>query len=118
MIPLRLVVDTNIVVSAALKPEGLQRIVFLLAITKPARLYVSAANDPRRRAAQTVCFEVLTALKPQLIIPMHFFNQYALARFLDRARAQWDVAQAEIPSVVVSKATLPTRPQVLVLPGH
>ena len=62
--------------------------------------------------------EVLSALKPQLIIPMHFFNQYALARFLDRARAQWDVAQAEIPSVVVSKATLPTRPQVLVLPGH
>jgi len=43
MIPLRLVVDTNIVVSAALKPEGLQRTVILLAITKPARLYVSTA---------------------------------------------------------------------------
>jgi uncharacterized protein len=41
MIPLRLVVDTNIVVSAALKPDGLQRTVLLLAITKPARLYVS-----------------------------------------------------------------------------
>jgi uncharacterized protein len=43
MLPLRLVLDTNIVVSAALKPEGLQRTVFLLAITKPARLYVSQA---------------------------------------------------------------------------
>lgn len=41
MLPLRLVLDTNIVVSAALKPEGLQRTIFLLAITKPARLYVS-----------------------------------------------------------------------------
>jgi putative PIN family toxin of toxin-antitoxin system len=41
MIPLRLVLDTNVVVSAALKPEGLQRTVFLLAITKPARWYVS-----------------------------------------------------------------------------
>jgi uncharacterized protein len=41
MIPLRLVVDTNIVVSAALKPDGLQRTVVLLAITKPARFYVS-----------------------------------------------------------------------------
>jgi uncharacterized protein len=41
MIPLRLVIDTNIVVSAALKPHGLQRTVFILAITKPARLYVS-----------------------------------------------------------------------------
>ena len=42
MLSLRLVLDTNIVVSAALKPEGLQRTVLLLAITKPARLYVSA----------------------------------------------------------------------------
>jgi putative PIN family toxin of toxin-antitoxin system len=41
MIPLRLVIDTNVVVSAVLKPEGLQRTVFLLATTKPARWYVS-----------------------------------------------------------------------------
>jgi putative PIN family toxin of toxin-antitoxin system len=41
MIPLRLVIDTNVVVSAALKPEGLQRTVVLLAMTKPARWYVS-----------------------------------------------------------------------------
>jgi len=43
MIPLRLVIDTNIIVSAALKPDGLQRTVLLLAVTKPARLYVSKA---------------------------------------------------------------------------
>ena len=43
MIALRLVIDTKIVVSAALKPDGLQRTVLLLAITKPARLYVSEA---------------------------------------------------------------------------
>lgn len=43
MIPLRLVLDTNIVVSAALKPEGLQRTVLLLELTKPARLYVTDA---------------------------------------------------------------------------
>jgi putative PIN family toxin of toxin-antitoxin system len=42
MLPLRLVLDTNILVSAALNPDGLQRTVLLLAITKPARLYVSA----------------------------------------------------------------------------
>jgi uncharacterized protein len=41
MLPLRLVLDTNIVISAALKPDGLERAVFLAAITKPARLYVS-----------------------------------------------------------------------------
>jgi putative PIN family toxin of toxin-antitoxin system len=43
MIPLRLVIDTNVVVSAALKPEGLQRTVVLLALTRPARWYVSDA---------------------------------------------------------------------------
>jgi len=43
MIALRLVLDTNIVVSAALKPDGLQRTVLLLAISKPARLYVNEA---------------------------------------------------------------------------
>jgi len=43
MIPLQLVIDTNIVVSAALNPDGLQRTILLLAITKPARLYVSEA---------------------------------------------------------------------------
>ncbi|MGB7729672.1 MAG: putative toxin-antitoxin system toxin component, PIN family [Candidatus Acidiferrum sp.] len=41
MLSLRLVIDTNVLVSAALKPAGLQRTVLLVAITKPARLYVS-----------------------------------------------------------------------------
>ena len=43
MIPLRLVVDTNVVVSDALKPDGLQRTVVLLALTEPARWYVADA---------------------------------------------------------------------------
>ncbi len=43
MIPLRLVIDTNVVVSAALKPEGLQRTVVLLALAKPVRWFVSDA---------------------------------------------------------------------------
>jgi L-ascorbate metabolism protein UlaG (beta-lactamase superfamily) len=62
--------------------------------------------------------EVLTALKAPLIIPMHYYGQYILDRFLDRARALWDVETAEIPSVVVSKATLPAAAKVLVLPGR
>jgi putative PIN family toxin of toxin-antitoxin system len=41
MFPLRLVIDTNVLVSAVLKPDGLQRTTFLLAITRPGRLYVS-----------------------------------------------------------------------------
>ena len=41
MLSLRLVIDTNVLISAAIKPAGLQRTVLLLAITRPARLYVS-----------------------------------------------------------------------------
>jgi putative PIN family toxin of toxin-antitoxin system len=41
MLPLRLVIDTNVLVSAALKPEGLQRTALVLAVTRPARFYVS-----------------------------------------------------------------------------
>jgi putative PIN family toxin of toxin-antitoxin system len=41
MLALRLVIDTNVLVSAALKADSLQRTTFLLAITKPGRWYVS-----------------------------------------------------------------------------
>jgi L-ascorbate metabolism protein UlaG (beta-lactamase superfamily) len=62
--------------------------------------------------------EVLHALKAPLMIPMHYFSAYTLDRFLDRVRQEWDVQIAEVPSVVVSKASLPKKPEVLVLPGH
>jgi L-ascorbate metabolism protein UlaG (beta-lactamase superfamily) len=62
--------------------------------------------------------DVLAALKAPLIIPMHYYNEFILGRFLDRARKLWDVETAEIPSVVVSKASLPVAAKVLVLPGR
>lgn len=50
MVPLRLVIDTNVVISAALRPDGLHRTVVLLAISKPARWYVSEAIMAEYRA--------------------------------------------------------------------
>lgn len=41
MIALRIVVDTNVLVSAALEFEGLPRTALTIALTRPARLYVS-----------------------------------------------------------------------------
>lgn len=41
MLALRLVLDTNICVSAALKPASLPRTVLVLALARPARLYLS-----------------------------------------------------------------------------
>lgn len=66
MIPLRLVIDTNVVVSAALKPEGLQRTMVLLAMTKPARWYVS---DP------IVSEYALVLARPELKIRRHLRQQ-------------------------------------------
>jgi L-ascorbate metabolism protein UlaG (beta-lactamase superfamily) len=62
--------------------------------------------------------EVLHALKPPLMIPMHFFSAYTLDRFLQRVRQDWDVELEQVPSLVVSKTTLPAKPKVIVLPGH
>ena len=62
--------------------------------------------------------EVLTALRAPLMIPMHFFSTYTLARFTERISKDWDVERADVPSVVVSKHTLPAKPKLLVLPGR
>jgi putative PIN family toxin of toxin-antitoxin system len=60
MLPLRLVLDTNTVVSAALKPDGLPRTVLVLALTKPARLYLT----------QPILEEYAEVLKrPELKVP-------------------------------------------------
>jgi L-ascorbate metabolism protein UlaG (beta-lactamase superfamily) len=62
--------------------------------------------------------EVLHALKARVMIPMHFFSSYALDRFLERVRQSWTVETSEIPSLIVSKASLPASQKVVVLPGH
>jgi uncharacterized protein len=68
MIPLRLVMDTNILVSAALKPDGLQRTVLVLALTKPARLYVTEAILAEYRAVLARPeFKVRSGLRQQLL---------------------------------------------------
>ncbi len=61
--------------------------------------------------------EVLKSLKAPLVIPMHYFSSFTLSRFLDVARPDYEVKIATEPTVVLSRATLPSKPQILVLPG-
>jgi hypothetical protein len=49
---------------------------------------------------------------------MHYFSSYTLNRFLDRVRQEWEVEIAPLPSMLVSKTSLPEKPKVVVLPGH
>jgi uncharacterized protein len=68
MLSLRLVLDTNIVVSAALKPDGLQRTVLLLAMMRPARLYVSAfILSEYRSVLSRAEFKIRKGLRQQLL---------------------------------------------------
>jgi putative PIN family toxin of toxin-antitoxin system len=68
MIPLRLVLDTNIVVSAALKPDGLQRTVLLLATTKPSTLFVTGTIlDEYRDVLSRPETKIRTGLRNQLL---------------------------------------------------
>lgn len=61
--------------------------------------------------------EVLKSLKARIMIPMHYFSPFTLGRFLDQVRNDFEVVTQELPTVVVSRATLPKQQQVLVLPG-
>jgi L-ascorbate metabolism protein UlaG (beta-lactamase superfamily) len=61
--------------------------------------------------------EVLTSLKAPLMVPMHYFSAHTLQRFLGRVGEKFGVEFHDTPSVVISKATLPTTPKFLVLPG-
>jgi uncharacterized protein len=72
MIPLRLVIDTNVVVSAVLKPEGLQRTVLLLAMSKPARWYVTeeivseyaaVLTRPELKIRRSLCQQLLQLIR-------------------------------------------------------
>ena len=61
--------------------------------------------------------EVLRALRARLILPMHYFNALTLNRFLEQVRGDFAVEMEGSTTIILSQATLPAEPKVLVLPG-
>jgi L-ascorbate metabolism protein UlaG (beta-lactamase superfamily) len=61
---------------------------------------------------------VLQQIKPKIAVPMHVFTQATLEKFLARAAEFYTVKRADDPSVVLTRATLPAEPEMLVLPGR
>lgn len=61
--------------------------------------------------------EVLRSLRARLIIPMHYFNQFTLTRFVDRVKGEFPIEESPTNTIVVSQETLPPEPKVLILPG-
>lgn len=62
--------------------------------------------------------EVLGTLGARLMIPMHYFGQSTLNRFLDKLGQTYDIQRSPVNHVTVSRATLPAKPTVMVLPGR
>lgn len=86
MLPLRLVLDTNIIVSAVLKPDGLQRTVLLISTAKPARFYVMSL---------IVKEYAYVLFRPELHIPRGT-QQQMLQLIKDRARMALPLYQLHV----------------------
>ena len=62
--------------------------------------------------------EVLKSLQARVMIPMHFFGGGTLSRFLARSQDNWPIERRDQPVITVTKAGLPARPTMIVLPGN
>jgi L-ascorbate metabolism protein UlaG (beta-lactamase superfamily) len=60
--------------------------------------------------------EVIDAVRAPLILPMHYFGPATLNRFLDVARAKYEVEFSPTSSIEVARTSLPSRPKMLILP--
>jgi L-ascorbate metabolism protein UlaG (beta-lactamase superfamily) len=62
--------------------------------------------------------EVLKQINAPLAIPMHIFGEGTLERFLESMGELYEAERSTSSSVVVSRATLPSKPRMLVLRGR
>jgi L-ascorbate metabolism protein UlaG (beta-lactamase superfamily) len=60
---------------------------------------------------------VLDQIHPRLVLPMHYFMRDVVERFLDLVRDRYVVRISDSPTLRLSRATLPERPTIVVLPG-
>ena len=67
---------------------------------------------------QNDMMEVLEQIKAPLVLPMHYFSPVTLTRFLDRVRPTHKVSMRDTAQFVLSRAELPWKPEVWVLPGY
>ncbi len=66
--------------------------------------------------AQEYMAQVIQQIRPSVIIPMHYFNESVLSRFLAVMKDSYEVVVADTPSVTFTRLNLPHR-RILILPG-
>ena len=78
---------------------------------------VMAPVDGVYTMSQPDMVAVLEQIHPRLVLPMHYFMRDVVERFVALARDRYAVRFSESPTLLVSRATLPERATIVVLPG-
>ena len=78
---------------------------------------VMAPVDGAYTMSQSDMAAVLDQLHPRLVLPMHYFVRDVVDRFIDLVSDRYAVRFASSPTLRISRATLPERPTIVVLPG-
>ncbi len=66
---------------------------------------------------QDEMLEVMRTIKARVVIPMHFFGQTTLNRFIATMGKDFELETSASPERIFSAATLPDSPKLVVLPG-
>ena len=67
---------------------------------------------------QNDMIEVIEAIHPRLVIPMHYFSQAVLDRFVKRVSDRYDVHENDVAAIPLRRSMLPAKTEVWVLPGN
>lgn len=78
---------------------------------------VMIAVDGTVTLTQEGAVEVIEQIKPKVVIPMHFFSEVTLERFVALFAERYPAKRSESPTAIFSRANLPDR-QLLLLPGY
>ncbi|OYU49184.1 MAG: hypothetical protein CFE31_07370 [Rhizobiales bacterium PAR1] len=79
---------------------------------------VFAAVDGSWTLDHAGIIEVIGQLQPKIVVPMHYFGETALNRFLSGMRATHGIERLTSDSFIISRANLPTKAAIKVLLGH
>jgi L-ascorbate metabolism protein UlaG (beta-lactamase superfamily) len=78
---------------------------------------VMAPVDGAFTMSQPDMAAVLDQIHPRLVLPMHYFTRDVVERFVALVRDKYAVRFSDSPTLLVSRASLPREPTIVVLPG-
>jgi L-ascorbate metabolism protein UlaG (beta-lactamase superfamily) len=62
--------------------------------------------------------EVIEAIHPAVVIPMHYFGQAVLDRFVKRISDRYAVNYSDMAAITLMRSMLPAKTEIWVLPGN